>query len=79
MKASIKQATSAKLRVHSQDEFHITGNWHPVSQKLRENFAELTEADVALNSGMEEQLLTRLAKRLKIRRDEVITLIQQLQ
>lgn len=66
-------------RNRPQDEFHITGDWRPVSGRLLAKYEQLVEADVTLGPGLEEELLTKIANRLRMRRDEVIVLIQQLQ
>lgn len=66
-------------RNQPHDEFHITGDWRPVTGRLLAKFEMLREEDLVLCPGMEEELLSKVANRLAIRRDEVIALIKQLQ
>lgn len=68
-----------EMQKRSQDEFHITGNWSGLSVKLCMEYDMLSEEDVILHSGKEEELLERIARRLGVSREDVISLIQRLQ
>lgn len=60
-------------------EFKITGNWEHSSKQLMKNHPTLTEHDVKLEVGKENELLSRVEKKLNIKREEAISLIQDVQ
>ncbi|HTM66390.1 MAG TPA: hypothetical protein VL093_08730 [Flavipsychrobacter sp.] len=60
-------------------EFKITSNWGNSSKELREKHPTLTEQDVKFETGKENELLGRMEKKLGKNRDEVISIIQEVQ
>ncbi len=60
-------------------EFKITGNWERQSKQLKKKFCQLTNADMKLVPGKDEELLTRIETRLNKTRQEVINLIKNCQ
>lgn len=60
-------------------EFTIKGDWNIQSKRLKEKFTQLTDEDLKFEKGQEEELLMRIEKRLKKKRDEVILLIKNQQ
>ena len=66
-----------EIRSITIEPFKIVGNWDVQSKKLKEKFSELTDEDVKLVAGKDNELLTRLIKRLNKTRDEVIGLVRR--
>ncbi len=66
-----------EIRSITIEPFKIVGNWDVQSKRLKEKFSELTDEDVKLVAGKENELLTRLIKRLNKTRDEVIGLVRR--
>ena len=61
------------------EEFKIKGNWDNSAKQLREQHSSLTDQDVKLETGKENELLGRIEKRLGKNRAEVISLINGVQ
>ncbi len=75
---AISQNGSEKTAKDSKSEdFKITGKWAAQSEILQEKFAQLTDADLEFEVGEEENLLQKIEKRLKKKRDEVINIIRK--
>ncbi|MHA6247081.1 hypothetical protein ACXYMU_04030 [Pontibacter sp. CAU 1760] len=60
------------------DELVMHGSWEDVRRQLRNNYAELTEDDLAYEQGGEKDLLDRLQIRLGKTKDEIVHLISEL-
>lgn len=60
------------------DKLTIKGNWNEMAGKLKQQFAGLTDDDVLLREGKEEELLGKLQKKLGKTREEVRALIEKL-
>jgi hypothetical protein len=58
-------------------EFKISGDWVAQSKRLKEEYSLLTDADLKLEAGKENELLTRVGTRLNKKREEVITIIKK--
>ncbi len=56
----------------------MKGNWKEVSGKLKQQFANLTDDDVLLKEGKEEELLGRLQQKLGKTKEDLRTLIEKL-
>lgn len=65
-------------RTLTMDKLTIKGNWNEMAGKLKQQFAGLTDDDVLLREGKEEELLGRLQKKLGKTREEVRALIEKL-
>lgn len=62
--------------VHKQElKFKITNDWIIQSRQLKIKFFQLTDKDLKYEKGKESELLSRIEKRLKMSRNEVIELI----
>ena len=57
--------------------FTITQNWKGQSEDLKLRFNELTDADMTFEPGKDEDVLTRIGKRLALNRTTVIRIIEQ--
>jgi hypothetical protein len=64
---------------NKSEGFKITGNWERQSKQLKKKFCQLTNADMKLTPGKDEELLTRIETRLNKSRQEVINLIKNCQ
>lgn len=59
-----------------QEGFKIT-NWDESSKKLKEQFSQLTDADLKFEPGKENDLLNRIETRINKKRSEVIDMINK--
>jgi hypothetical protein len=66
-----------ELKNKSAEVFKVVGNWSTQSVALKEKFAQLTDADLKLEVGKEEDMLTRVCARLHKNRDEVVNIIKK--
>ena len=57
--------------------FKVVGNWDKQSKILKEEFSELTDADLEFETGKEFELLTRIETRLNKKRDAVIKILKK--
>lgn len=60
------------------DELTLKGNWNQIKGKLKQEYADLTDDDLTLKEGKEDELVGRLQEKLGKTRDEVIKLIKDL-
>ena len=56
----------------------IKGNWNELSGKLKQQFANLTDDDLLLKEGKEEELLGRLQNKLGKTKEELHKIISKL-
>ena len=56
----------------------IKGNWNQLKGKLKEKYGELTDNDLTLLEGKEDQLIGTLQKKLHKSREEVIKELETL-
>ena len=63
----------------SVETFKIAGNWDAQSKELKQKFSQLTDADLKVETGKENEMLSRVETRLNKNREEVITLINETQ
>lgn len=59
------------------NKFEIKGNWNEASGKLKQKYANLTDDDLLLEKGKEEELLGRLQKKLGKTKEEVQEVISK--
>jgi hypothetical protein len=59
--------------------FGISENWDAQSKDLKLKYSDLTDADLKLEKGKEDELITRLEKRLAKKREDVIAIIKKAQ
>lgn len=60
------------------DDLRIKGDWNELKGKLKEEYAILTENDLAYEEGKEEQLLGRLQQKLGKTKDEIKGILHDL-
>ncbi len=58
-------------------DLKLKGSWNELKGKLKQEYGELTEDDLAFAEGKEEELIGRLQTRLGLKRDEVINKIRE--
>lgn len=63
----------------SDKTFKISGNWDLQSKQLKTQFRQLTDSDLKLESGKDDELIGRIEKRLNKDRSEIISIISKLQ
>lgn len=56
----------------------LKGDWNQTKGKLKQQFASLTDDDLLLAEGKQEELLGRLQKKLGKTKEEIHTLISKL-
>ncbi len=56
----------------------LKGDWNQTKGKLKQQFASLTDDDLLLAEGKQEELLGRLQKKLGKSKEEIHTLISKL-
>jgi uncharacterized protein YjbJ (UPF0337 family) len=60
------------------DKLTIKGNWNQVKGRLKSTYGQLTDDDLLLESGKEEELYGRLQKKLGKSREEIKKMIEDL-
>lgn len=60
------------------DRLNIGSRWEDVKERLKENDINLTDQDLEYREGGEEELLERLAGKMKKSKDEVREYIQSI-
>ena len=60
------------------DKLTIKGNWNETKGMLKQKYSELTDDDVELVEGKEDELLGRLQKKLGKGKDEIRKMIADL-
>lgn len=61
------------------EDFKITGNWEVLSKALVKRYPQLTEADLNFEETKVEELLQRLETRLGKKREDVKSMLNNLQ
>lgn len=56
----------------------IRGNWNQIKGKLKQQYAELTDDDLAYERGREDELIGRLQEKLGKTKEEIKEAIDQL-
>jgi uncharacterized protein YjbJ (UPF0337 family) len=56
----------------------LKGNWNETAGKLKQQFANLTDDDLLLQKGKEEELLGRLQQKLGKTKEELRKIISKL-
>lgn len=56
----------------------IKGNWNETAGKLKQKYANLTDDDLLLKKGKEEELLGRLQNKLGKTKEELKSIISKL-
>lgn len=56
----------------------INGSWNETKRKLKQKFVMLTDSDLLLAEGNQDQIYSRLESKLGKTKDEIINLISRL-
>jgi len=59
------------------NDLKIKGNWNEKKGKIRQQYGQLTDDDLAYSEGKEEELVGRLQKKLGKSKDEVRKMISE--
>jgi uncharacterized protein YjbJ (UPF0337 family) len=62
-----------------ETKFKIKGNWTELKAKLKDMYPKLSDEDLNFKAGKEDELFTRLEKKLGVSRDEIEDTIDDLQ
>jgi uncharacterized protein YjbJ (UPF0337 family) len=62
-----------------ETKLKITGNFSELKAKLKQQNPSLTDADLSFSAGQEEELVTRLSKKLNKSHGEIVDMIEDLQ
>lgn len=54
----------------------LAGDWNAQSKELKTRYSQLTDADLNLEPGKENELISRVQSRLKKNRSEVVQLLR---
>jgi uncharacterized protein YjbJ (UPF0337 family) len=60
-----------------EQAFKVTGDWAVQSKQLKEKFSQLNDEDLKFEEGKDEELLTRIEKKLNKKREEVMNIIKK--
>jgi uncharacterized protein YjbJ (UPF0337 family) len=60
------------------DKLTVKGNWNQVKGRLKAAYGQLTDDDLILESGKEDEMYGRLQKKLGKSREEVRKMIEDL-
>jgi len=66
----------SNIPVKTEQIFKINGDWQVQSKQLKTKFPFLTDGDLQLEVGKENEMLKKVESRLHINRDEVIAIIE---
>jgi uncharacterized protein YjbJ (UPF0337 family) len=60
------------------DKLTVKGNWNQVKGRLKASYAQLTDDDLLLESGREDEMYGRLQKKLGKSKEEIRKMIEDL-
>jgi uncharacterized protein YjbJ (UPF0337 family) len=60
------------------DKLTVKGNWNQLKGQLKAKYGQLTDDDLLLESGKEEEMYGRLQKKLGKTREEIRKMIEDL-
>lgn len=63
--------------IQTEKLFKVNGDWQVQSKQLKTKFPFLTDGDLLLESGRENEMLKRMESRLHVNRDAVIAIIEE--
>lgn len=55
----------------------IIGNWNQIKGKLKQEYGQLTDDDLAYEEGQEDELIGRLQKKLGKSKEEIKSMIDR--
>lgn len=68
----------AVFQTTTMDKLEIKGKWNEWKGKIKEQYANLTDDDLAYEDGKDDELLGRLQQKLGKGRDEVVSWLRSL-
>jgi uncharacterized protein YjbJ (UPF0337 family) len=74
--ANMKNALVGRSNTYEQTE--MKGSWNELKGKLKQQYGNLTDDDLAFAEGKEDELLGRLQKKLGKTKDDVRQMIEKL-
>lgn len=63
--------------MHSK-ELKLKGSWNDIKGKIKQQYGELNDDDLAYEEGKDDQLIGRIQKKIGKTKDEIIDWIQSL-
>ena len=60
---------------NTAETFKLIANWEFQSKLLKANFPQLTDADLQLDHGQEEELLLRLETKIGLTREDLVKIL----
>lgn len=70
--------TRSLLKFATMDKLTVKGNWNEAKGKLKTAYAQLTDDDLMMEEGKEDELYGRIQKKLGKTREEVKKMIESL-
>lgn len=55
----------------------LKGHWNVIKGRLKQEYAELTDDDLVLTEGQEEELIGRIQRKVGCTRDEILRLFEE--
>ena len=59
------------------DELRIKGNWSIIKDRLKQQYADLTDDDLTYDEGQEDELLGRIQNKTGDTKEEIIEMINR--
>ncbi len=60
------------------NDFQIKGNWNEIKGKLKQRYGVLTDDDLSVGEGKQDELIGRLQQKLGKTKDEVLKILADL-
>ncbi|HKI43720.1 MAG TPA: CsbD family protein [Balneolales bacterium] len=60
------------------NDFKLKGNWNEMKGKLKQRFGELTDDDLSVGEGKQDELIGRIQQKLGKTKDEVLKILADL-
>jgi uncharacterized protein YjbJ (UPF0337 family) len=68
----------SQINIQKMNTTELKGNWNQTKGKLKQKFAMLTDSDLLLIEGKQDEMLGRLQARLGKTKEEIHKLISEL-
>jgi uncharacterized protein YjbJ (UPF0337 family) len=68
----------SQINIQKMNTTEIIGNWNQTKGKLKQKFARLTDSDLLLVQGKQDEMLGRLQSRLGKTKEEIHRIISEL-
>jgi hypothetical protein len=67
-----------QISVNMEKNLKLSENWNVIKEKLKQKFTMLTEKDIYLEEGKQNEMLERIQVKCKITREELIAIIKDI-